>query len=143
LEGIKMARKDPNAVGAKWLTGMQGAADAYNAGIDAVTVAPGQAAAAAKDTWAANVAASKDRFATNSAKVTKEAWQTAAKTKGSARLADGAQAAAPKFNAFMNKFLPDVYGKVAQLPPRGSYAQNKTRATAMMDALHNSKGQYT
>lgn len=137
--------KDPTTVAAKWQARLSAAATdgTIAAGIDSVTVAPGQLAARASDLWATNTAASKSRYAANSAKVSLNEWQSAAKTKGVARIADGASQAQPKMAAFMQKLLPFVHQQAASLPARGSITQNLQRANAMAMALHQAKGQFT
>lgn len=137
-----MAQKDPVASAQKWSTNLGNAVQAYTAGVQAVKTAPNQLAAAAADTWIANTQAAKSKYQAKNAAVTLQMWQNDTVTKGPDRLASGAVAALPKFQAFMTKFLPAVYGMVAQLPPRGTYTQNKARATAMMDSLHNAAGTF-
>jgi hypothetical protein len=121
---------------------MQSAGPKYIAGVDAVKVAPGQSAAAASALWAANVAAAQTKFASNSAKVTLAAWQSAAANKGAPRLGTGATAAQPKFQAFMTSFLPALTNVVNGLPAKGSYEQNKARFLAYSDALHAQAGSF-
>lgn len=137
--------KDPNAVAAKWQNRLSAAvADgSVAAGIDSVTVAPGQAAARAVDLWSTNTQAAKARFAANSAKVSLNEWQTRFKSKGIDRIATGAADAQPKMAAFMTKFLPFINSAVANAPARGSVSQNLQRANAVAMAAHNAKGQFT
>lgn len=137
--------KDPTAVAAKWQARLSAAATdgTITQGIDRVTVAPGQLAARAADLWATNTAASKPRFAANSAKVSLNEWQSAAKDKGVARIADGASKAQPKMAAFMQKLIPFVTAQAGNLPARGSITQNLQRANAMAMALHQAKGTFT
>lgn len=135
-------KSDPTSAAQAWVTGMQGAGPKYTAGVNAVKVAPGQAAAAAASLWAQNVAAAVNKFASNSAKVTLTAWQNAANTKGAPRLGTGATAAQPKFAAFMTAFLPALTNIVNGLPARGAYAQNIARFTAYADALHAQAGNF-
>lgn len=139
-----MANKDPNASAAKWQNRLSQAASdgTIAAGIDAVTVAPGQAAARAADVWAANTVAAKDAFRTNVGKVSLGDWQQAAKTKGVDRIATGAQAAQPKMAAVLGKLIPAINTIKGQLPPRGNFAQNMQRAQAMASGLHNQKGSF-
>lgn len=132
---------DPTAAAAKWANNTGNATQAWKDGIGRVKVAPGQLAAAQADTWAQNVAAAKSRYATNVGRVTLAAWQQATEAKSS-NFATGVQAGAAKQAAFMQAFLPKVNQAAATLPARGSYAANKARAVAMMDALHAMKGQF-
>jgi len=135
-------KSDPTTAAAAWVAGMQGAGPKFTAGVQAVKTAPGQLAAAASGLWAANVAAATNKFAANSAKVTLQAWQSAAVTKGAPRLGTGATAAQPKFQAFMTAFLPQLTNIVNGLPARGTYGQNIARFQAYADALHAAAGSF-
>lgn len=140
-----MAQKDPNTSAKKWADRLSQAASdgTIKAGIDAVTVSPGQAAARAADTWAANTAAAKDRFRTNVGRVSLADWQAAANGKGVDRIATGAAAAQPKMVTVLSKLMPAINTIKGTLPPRGSFAQNMQRAQAMAAGLHNQKGSFT
>lgn len=125
-----------------WASGMAGATTKYTAGINAVKVSPGQLAAAASELWAQNVAASKSKFAQNVAKVTLQQWQNAAVTKGAPRLASGASAAQPKFQAFMQSFIPVLSNVVSALPAGGTFEANMARSMAYAQALHAQAGNF-
>lgn len=127
---------------AAWVSGMQGAGAKYTAGVQAVKIAPGTLAAAAADTWAANVAQAKPKFQRNVAAVSLSQWQDAAVNKGAGRLSSGATAAQPKMAAFMQKFIPQLGNIVGSLPPRGQFEQNINRLTTYLQAVHATKGQY-
>ena len=127
---------DAAAVAQRWVNGLSGAGDKIKAGVDAVTVAPGQAAARQANVWLQNTQASQAKYARNVAAVSLADWRTAVETKGIPRIAAGAQASQAKFAGFMTKFLPYVAAGRGSLPARGTYEQNKTRAAAMMDYLH-------
>ena len=64
-------------------------------------------------------------------------WKKNTIEKGQARIAPGATAAQPKFQRFMQEFLPHVEAGKRQLEsmPRGDLEQNLQRAMAM--ARHN------
>lgn len=119
----------PDQVAAKWAQNTGSATQAYTDGVNAVTVAPGQAAARQADLWANNVAAAKEKYRTNSAKVSLTDWQQAATGKGAARLASGVQAAQPKMQQAMQSLLPYIAQQVNALPARGTLDQNITRMT--------------
>lgn len=131
-----MANLDPTAIAQRWSSGMAGAGDKIAQGVDAVTTAPGQAAAAQKALYQSQVAANTDKWARRTAAVPLQSWQAAMKEKGVPRIATGASAAEPKFATFLGKFLPFVDNARRSLPKRGTFEQNKQRAVAMMDALH-------
>src|SRR5690242_16434072 len=113
-----MAHGTPDEVAARWAQALAGSTERIKQGIQAVQVAPGQAAARQKQAWAQNVAASQDKWAANVAKVSLQEWQDHAINKGVSRIASGATAAQPKMTAFLSRFLPYVDAQKSQLPPR-------------------------
>lgn len=128
--------KDPAAVAAAWVAGLSGAGQKITDGVNAVTVAPGQAAARQKTVWQQNTTASADKWARNTSAVSITDWRQAVIEKGVPRIGAGAAASQAKFAAFMGKLLPYVAQVKSSLPPRGTYEQNKQRALANMDAMH-------
>lgn len=139
-----MATRDPSAAATKWKNRLTTAATdgTIAAGIDSVTVSPGQAAARQADVWLANTTAAKARFQANSARVDVNAWKDAAKTKGLNRIADGATAGESKMASSMAKLLPAIDSLKGSLPARGSFAQNMQRAQQMAAGLHDKKGSF-
>lgn len=127
----------------RWVSGLSGATTKISEGIDAVTVAPGQAAARQKAVYVANVTAAADTWARNVGRVTLGDWQSAAKTKGVPRIAGGAQAAQNKMQSVFVKLLPAIQAAVQSLPPRGTFEQNVARSTQMMTKLHSQAGQFS
>jgi hypothetical protein len=117
-----------------WATGFDG--------INSVTVAPGQLAAAQKTLYLANVQAAANTWATKVAAVSLQDWKTSATTTGAQRLATGATKGAPKMQAFMQNFLPQLSTVVDGLPARGSFEQNLQRFTSYAQALHAKKGTF-
>jgi hypothetical protein len=123
--------KDPQKVAAKWSGNLSASTETIKDGIMAVTRAPGQAAAAAKDLYLMRVQARVGAFAANSARVTLAEWQSAAVTKGVPRIATGAQAAQDKFAAFIGPFMSHIDAGVRALPARGNLEQNIARMVSM------------
>jgi hypothetical protein len=123
----------------RWAQNFGAAGQRWAAGVNAVTVAPGQLAARAKNLWAQNTAAAVDRFAANSAKVTLQDWQATTIAKGQPRLASGAQAAQPKVEATFAKLFPFIQSTVNALPPRGDIEQNINRAAQFARQMHTYK----
>ena len=135
-------KANANDAAAAWATGMSAAGPKYTAGVQGVKTAPGALAAASADTWANNVAMAKQKFAAKVGAVSREAWINAAVTKGAPRLASGAQAAQPKMQAFMGKFIPQLSNIVDNLPARGTFETNVNRLTTYINAVHATKGSY-
>jgi hypothetical protein len=125
-----------------WVNGFSAAGTKYSAGINAVSVAPGQLAANQKQAYLANVQASANIWAAKVAAVPLQDWKTAATGVGASRLASGAQKGAPKVAAFMQSFLPQLSSIVGSLPPRGTFDQNLARFTNYAQALHAKKGSF-
>lgn len=125
----------PQQIADKWATNLSNSTASITAGVNGVTVAPGQKAAAAADFWLSQTIASKQRFITNVGAVTLPDWKDKMITVGIPRIATGASANKPKMVAFMTRFLPYVKAGVDSLPPRGDLATNIQRAVAMMQ--HN------
>ena len=126
----------------RWVNGLSGASQKISEGIDAVTVAPGQAAARQKAAWVQNTTSAADRWATRVGRVSLTDWQTAAKSKGVARIAPGASAAQGQMVSVMAKLLPAIDGAVKGLPARGTFEQNVQRSVTLMQKLHAMQGQF-
>lgn len=98
----------PADAAAKWVARTTAASADYVKGVQAVTQAPGAAAAAKKEKMRAGVMQALDsgKWERNVAAVPLQTWKDAAATKGGQRLAQGVQAAAPKMQGFLQEFLP-------------------------------------
>ena len=129
-----MARVTPQQASDKWVQRMQTSNQQVIDGVNAVTVAPGQKAAAQADYWLARVTASKTKFQTNVAAVTLQAWQADMIQKGVPRIASGATANQPKVTSFMTKFLPYLDQGVAAVKamPKNNINDSIARAAAMI-----------
>jgi len=125
-----------------WSDRFSGAATKYTAGINSVSVAPGQLAAAQKNAYVQNVQANANIWASKVAAVDINTWKAAATGVGAQRLATGAQKGMPKMQAFMGNFLPQLGTIVAGLPQRGSFEQNLQRFQTYATALHAKKGTF-
>lgn len=136
-----MTAQTPDQVAAQWAARLAASTEKMQAGAQAVTVAPGVAAARQKAVWAQNVAASAPKWAANVQAVTREQWQNDYINKGLPRVGTGAQNAVPKMTSFFSKLLPAIQTGKSRLPARGTYDQNKARAAAWMDYMHSLAGQ--
>lgn len=130
-------RVSPQQAADKWASRLTGATDQIRQGVQAVTVAPGQKAAAAANLWLQRVQQSRDKFAANVGRVGLADWQQAMIEKGIPRISAGATAGTPKMAAFMQEFLPYLATGVARVDsmPKGTLDQSIARATAMIQ--HN------
>jgi hypothetical protein len=123
---------------AKWLTNYQGSSQAMTDGSNAVSVAPGVAAAAAQAYWLTRIQASANKWATNVAAVTLPEWKSAYQTLGITRGQAGAQAKQGKYLTFITAYLAFLPGAVATVKamPKGNIAQSQARAAAMIMASY-------
>jgi len=132
-------RMDPTAATAKWVNNLSNATQAITTGVQSVTVAPGQAAAAKQATWLARIQASAQKWATNVSAVSLGDWQQAMITVGIPRIATGAQAKQGKYQAFAVKFYPYLQSGVntVKAMPKITLQDGIARAVAMIN--HNAK----
>lgn len=134
-----MAHGTPQEVTAKWLRNLQGATQEMQAGVDRLTVSPGQSAAAKQQKWinALQDQAVQQKWARNVASVSLPQWQQAMKDYGINRVSQGAQAKQSKTEAAFNSLLPfidRVAGQVRALPDN-TPADREQRALAMMRGM--------
>lgn len=136
--------KNAADVANKWATNLAQSTQAITQGVQQVTTAPTQLAAQNLQGYLAGtqqaVASGKMQQALN--KVSLSDWQNAMIQKGVPRVATGAANAKPKFQAFMQSFLPYLQQGVQQLQnqPRGTLEQNIQRAVTMMQWNANYPG---
>jgi len=134
---------DPQTLATSWANNLAGAQSRMQAGAQAVTTSPGQAAAAQAAVWLQNVTNAQQLWQQKVAAVTTAEWQQAYITKGLPRVATGAQAAAPKFAQVLGKIIQAEKSIVAGLPARGGLENNIARSAAFQRAMAATKGQYT
>lgn len=123
-------------IAARWATGMAGSTEKWKAGVNAVTTSPGALAARQADAWSTNTLAAKDKWRQRVGNLDLNDWKNAMLGKGQNRIAEGAQQAQGRFADFLTQFLPHVDRVRANLPARGTYAQNKARMNAFVDGVH-------
>lgn len=124
----------------KWATNLGNSGTYITNGVNRVTVAPGQAAAAASDRMLAGVTQSvtSGKWAARVSSVSLSDWQTAMIKKGLPRIATGtAQAKVTKVQQ-ITTLLSNVDAAVSQVQslPKGGIAAGIARATAFMTAMH-------
>lgn len=127
-------RATPEQATQRWVNGLGSSTQKIQDGVNRVTVAPGQKAAAAQAKWFARLQASQQKWATRVAAVTLQEWQQAMSTVGVQRVAQGAQAKQGKFQAFMADFLPYLQAGVSRVEamPSVSLEDNINRSVAMI-----------
>lgn len=103
-----MSQLNAATVAQRWAQNLGGATAKIQAGVQAVTTAPQQKAAASVQKWLAalNNPATAQKYVASLQKGTLQDWQNATLQKGLSRVASGAQAAIPKMQAFLQSFLP-------------------------------------
>lgn len=132
-------RSTPEMATSKWVTNLSGATERMKAGAMAVTVAPGEKAAAAADKWLAKVTQAKDKFARNSRAVPLAAWQAAYTGTGISRVAQGAQAKQNKVLDFQTQFQAHLKAGAATIDrmPTNTLEDGINKAAAQI--RHNAK----
>lgn len=112
-----MGPLNPSTVADQWASNLGASTQKIQRGIQGVTANPAQAAAAAVGTWVARITdpATQAKFVASLNRVTLQDWQNAAIQKGLPRISSGAQAAKPKFTAFLQQFLPYVQNVQSQV----------------------------
>lgn len=101
-----MPKTTPAQATAKWVQRIGVAGDAMTAGVNAVTTAPGQLAAAQSQAWISKLQASQAKWKSRVASVSLQSWQQSMINIGIPRVAAGAQAKQGKYTAFANQFFP-------------------------------------
>lgn len=102
-----MAHGTATEVAAKWQSRIAAASTEMQAGVDRVSQAPGQAAAAKKQKWINRLMeqGTQDKWARKVAAVSLGDWQAAMKNYGIQRAVQGAQAKQAKYEAALGPLL--------------------------------------
>lgn len=129
----------------RWASGMNNSLQKIKDGVNRVTVAPGQLAAAAAQKAAANYAdaINSGRWAAAVGSVPLEQWKQAMNTTGAQRIASGVAKGQPKYQAFANSFYPVITaaGQSARQMPNNSIEDGLNRVRAVVMAAVNWKNQ--
>jgi len=135
--------QNPQLVASKWVRGMQNAGESMKAGIQAVSVAPGQIAAARADLYRQKVIEAVDsgRYQAATAAVSLEEWKQAALTKGVSAATSRAQQSQDKVLRFLNFWLPITQqaSQMVQGMPKGTLENAKARMIANVEFLAGKK----
>lgn len=127
-----MVRVSPSAGADKWARNLGASTQDIAAGIDRVTTAPGQKAAASSGKWLAKVTQAEPKFKTNVAAVSLASWQASAKD-GVNRVASGANAKKGKMESFATEFYAHL--------DRGAAAINAMPTNTVEDGIAKSAAQ--
>lgn len=134
--------KTAQQAAANWVASAGRAATQYQAGVEGYTGdwagATTRQQAVMQSNWDQAVASG--RWAQGVNNVGTGGWKSATVARIS-NYSTGFQAGANKQAASAQKIMSALGNIVPNLPARGTYEQNKTRATALMDSLHALKGQ--
>ena len=138
-----MARNIPSAAEAaqRWQQGFGAAGQRWADGIESVTVAPGQLAAAAQSRYPAGVQQNAQKWASRVSSVSLAQWKQQAVAKGQGRLATGAQTGMSKYQARIQQVLDAEKSIIGSLPPRGTVEQNIQRSAAFQLQMHQAFNQ--
>jgi hypothetical protein len=130
-----MTRVTPQEGTTKWVNRLSAATADVQAGIQKVTTAPGQQAAAKFTKWQNNTQAAGQKWKNNTAAVSLASWQASA-TAGVGRIAQGAQQKQGKYESFAAQFYPYLDSQVARIKamPDDTFEGRVQRAVAMMRA---------
>lgn len=140
-----MAKVSPQEYAEKWKRRYSGAGEDFRRGVQKVTQAPGQAAAAAQDRMLSGVtdAVTSGRWGRKVAAVSTADWQKATLDKGVPRMASGAAAAETKMQRIATTLLPavDAAAAKARSMPKGTIEDSIARAGSFMRDMRNYRDQ--
>lgn len=131
-----MPKITPQESVTKWQQRTAASVNDYVQGINRVSQAPGEKAAAQADVYLANVQASINKWRRNVAAVSLNDWQNAAITLGAPRIATGVNAATEKTLRATERNFQNIDNALAGLPPRGTFEQNMARMNQFVTKLH-------
>ena len=141
-----MAKVTPRQFAEKLVNRARQSTAEMERGVDRVTVAPGEKAAAQADKMLENIIESirSGRWASAVGAVSLQDWKTSMKEKGIPRVSQGLQAAQPKIERFAAKLLPvldQIQAEVEQMPDR-TLEDRIARSAHVMRRLNEMKGQF-
>jgi hypothetical protein len=131
--------KDPTALATKFTARASAAAPDYKAGVQTTTKSQSAAAIAAKDVWAAAVAAAAQNgsYAKGLQKSGDDKWRANASGIGATRYPQGVQNAGSAWAEGVTPYFNALKG--LSLPPRQVKGQNMARVQAVDDLLRKVK----
>ncbi len=130
---------DPTSATNKWVSRMQAAGPQITEGVNAVTTAPGVAAAKQSAKWLAKLQASQAKWAKNVAAVSLSDWQTAMTSRGIPNISAGVTAKQGNYAAFAAKFFPYLQAGKATIDAMPTDSLSAGIAKAAAQITYNSK----
>lgn len=118
----------------KWKNRLSAATAEITAGVNRVTVSPGQQAAAKADKWFQAVTDSREKWRRNTGRVSLDDWKNMMLNVGVQRIAAGATAKQSKMTAFMNEFIPHLEQGLQKVNamPDNTFEERVQKAVEMM-----------
>lgn len=135
------AKVSPQDASNNWKTNFAGSGPKYAKGVTEFQGDPTKLAAAAADTWVANVTAAKPTFVASLQAVPAGYWAQRASTLGAQNLAAGAQKGADRQLTAITNVINAINQVVPSLPKKGNFQANMQRFQAYATAMHGKKGQ--
>jgi len=138
------AKTTPQAAAANYTSGASGKGAKWATNYLQPKVNPFQAASAAANTWLANInSAGTAAFQAGLAAVDQNQVAKLVSTQGPTLYSQGiTNKGAPNYAKAASGLIPALQNAAANLPPRGTAAQNDQRMLAMVQAARAMKGQY-
>lgn len=114
----------------KWAKNLAMSTDSIKAGVNAVTVSPGEKAAKNQSGYISGVNENADKWARNVRRVSLEDWRNATLNIGLQRLQSGTQKGKPRMESFMSEWIPYEEGLKQRLAsmPKGTLEASIARA---------------
>ena len=134
-----MPKLTPQEAQQKHATRLKASISDIRAGIDRVTTAPGQKAAAKRDKWVAKITdpETQAKWARNVAAVPLEKWKTKARDIGAGRIPAGIDAAADEMTKFYSQLFPfqeSLQSRVKSMPDV-TLSDSVARAIAWIEGM--------
>lgn len=127
-------RVSPTDATEKWANRLGGATAEITAGVNRVTVSPGQLAAQKADKWRQATNDAAEKWRRNTGAVSLDFWRSMMTQVGIPRIAQGAQAKKVKYTNFAQEFYPHLERGLQKLAtmPDTTFEDRINKAVAMM-----------
>ncbi len=114
---VKKVRVTAEQFAARWGAGLNGSIERIREGVEAVTEAPGKAAAAKGAKWQASISKveTREKWERNVGSISLEEWQSSMLNKGLNRIPDGVAQAQAKMETYGEKLIAHQNRLLAEL----------------------------